>query len=339
MTAGTCALLAAIGGSIYGIAAASDDEPSSARAEPVSPAASGAGRPAPSGSAAAPGSAVPPGAAAAPGTRAVTPVGGGVGATAALGGEQTGENAAGAPIARVPNRTVTTGPPRNTAPHPQGGGGQAVFTQTVRMRTVTERRIIPFRTRFVRDRSLPRGHVRERRAGMAGLRSLRFLVTFVAGRETHRRLLEAAVTRQPRDRIIAVGSRGHGGHKQCRRVESVICIPAPRQTPCSGDDNGQGDHPDDNGPGQNHGVPVGTTPPPPAPAPTPSPAPGVVVPLPSGIVLPVPSGGVQVPAGGVPTIPVPGNGATDQPTTGNPAPVPTVSADPVPPNPSPNSCM
>ncbi|MFI7541020.1 G5 domain-containing protein [Actinoplanes sp. NPDC049599] len=92
------------------------------------------------------------------------------------------------------------------------GPGAAVAPAGPQIRTgqVSETEAIPFRTTLVRDPALPRGSREIRTPGAPGERLLRYEVTYTGDRETSRRLLDSAVTREPRNRVVAVGTRGRG---------------------------------------------------------------------------------------------------------------------------------
>jgi hypothetical protein len=107
-------------------------------------------------------------------------------------------------------RAQGTEPPKTTVPAPV----PAAVTTT---RTVTETRGIPFRTRLVRDPSLQRGEHQVQTEGVAGSETLRYLVTYVGGRETERRFLDSTVTKEPQHQVIAVGGRGwrHDRRREC----------------------------------------------------------------------------------------------------------------------------
>ena len=71
----------------------------------------------------------------------------------------------------------------------------------------TDVRRIAFSTRFVHDPALPLGVQRVRSSGAAGERTLRYVVTLTNGHQTGRRLLSSTVTRNPRQRIVALGQK------------------------------------------------------------------------------------------------------------------------------------
>ncbi|HET6481347.1 MAG TPA: G5 domain-containing protein [Actinoplanes sp.] len=75
-------------------------------------------------------------------------------------------------------------------------------------RTTYEKRQTPFKTRQVRDSSLTLGAEKVQSPGVPGEETLRYLVTFTDGRQTGRKLVGTTITRQPQDRVVALGS-GH----------------------------------------------------------------------------------------------------------------------------------
>jgi hypothetical protein len=179
MTAGGCALLVAIGGGAAGIAALTDGKPQVATA---------AGR-----ETAAP--AAVPGASA---TRA--PV-------AAMGRREVSDEAD-RTATRSPRRPAPAATAATAAVQPPA---QAPAQPQVTQQTVAETRPIPFPTRLVRDPSMPRGTKRVQTEGVAGVETLRYLVTYTGGRETARQLIGSTVTKAPQQRVIAFGSQGMPG--------------------------------------------------------------------------------------------------------------------------------
>jgi hypothetical protein len=96
---------------------------------------------------------------------------------------------------------------------------------------VSETRPIPYRTRLVRDPSLPRGSRRVQQPGVAGEQTLRWLVTRTNGKETGRELIDTAVIRQPQHQVVAFGSQGRGWrHRHMRECGPGLdpCLPVGR---------------------------------------------------------------------------------------------------------------
>jgi hypothetical protein len=125
------------------------------------------------------------------------------------------------------DRTATRAPRKVQTPKKPGTPATPVITT----QTVSETRSIPYRTRLVRDPSMPRGSRRIQTEGVPGIQTLRYLVTYADGRQTDRRLIDATVTREPQQRVIAFGGRGRWGggdhHRDCG-PESHPCFPLGR---------------------------------------------------------------------------------------------------------------
>jgi hypothetical protein len=206
MTAGASALLIFIGGGAAAVAAIVKTEPRSAVVAERSSTISAAVEPA---------APVPP-------------------AAPTLEGESRISDEADRTATRGPRRTATGG----RAAGSQGGdaGSQQAPAQAaapiITTSTVTETRPIPYRTRLVRDPSLPRGSRRVETPGIAGEQTLRWLVTRTDGKETGRELIDTTITRQPQHQVIAFGSDGRGGfHRHLRECGPGLhpCLPLGRR--------------------------------------------------------------------------------------------------------------
>jgi hypothetical protein len=102
----------------------------------------------------------------------------------------------------------------------------------VTTRTDVETRPIPFRTRVVRDDTLPRGVRKVQAPGTPGEELVRYLVTLVDGKPNGRRVLDSTVTRPPQQRVVVFGMQEDSS------CTLNICVPLGR-TACPGDDSGQ----------------------------------------------------------------------------------------------------
>jgi hypothetical protein len=217
MTAGASVLLVVIGGSTAVIAAVTENEPRIVTAV-------GAGHPA----------------AAAPAERVADPQAPHPPAAAGLGADPEVEHPIRRTLDDAADRTATRAPrtdegraaaapaaePKPAAPLPDRK--PAVVT-----RTVTEKRAIPYRTRLIRDPSLPRGRKQVQTEGIPGEQTRRWLVTYSDGRPTDRRLIDATVTRQPQHRVVAFGTRrGKGDGPRGCRPGSDHCFPIGRSAQC-----------------------------------------------------------------------------------------------------------
>jgi hypothetical protein len=231
MAVGAFALLMVIGGSVAGISAMIQDKPrvvqSAARESTVPPRVDAApAEVAPS----------PPGANAGLGVQARTHRNGYAAADTSRFSDEADRTAT-----RAPRATAGADGAAADNQHAAAPAGPDVTT-----RTVSEIRPIPYQTQLVRDQSLPRGSRRVQTPGVAGEQTLRYLVTYAAGQETGRRLLDATVTREPVQRVIAFGSRRGMGHEPGRghgdqppecslRLTDDACVPIARSALCPAD--------------------------------------------------------------------------------------------------------
>jgi hypothetical protein len=164
---------------------------------------------------------------------------------------------------RATRRTTPTDQRRNAdrSVGTVAGGDRSPATPSgpaVRTLRVSETEPIPFRTKLVRDPSLPRGSRRVQTPGMPGERVLHYEVTYTGVRETGRRLLGSTVTRRPQHRVIAFGDRrahhdsggqnsggqnsggqnsggrGHGHRGECRLIIES-CVRLGRSAVCTDD--------------------------------------------------------------------------------------------------------
>jgi hypothetical protein len=204
MTAGASAVLVAIGAGTAGIATLTEDRPRIVRS-------TGATVP----PAAAPSAVLP-----APAAAAELPAEAGLGDLAAPvgGGRPVGERA----DSRTSDQADRTAPrparPAATTPAAAAAPPAEPARPVVTTRTVLEKRVIPYRTRLIRDPDLPRGRKRVQTEGIPGEETLRWVVTYADGQPTDKRLVSTDVTREPQHRVVAFGTRrGQGdGSRDCR---------------------------------------------------------------------------------------------------------------------------
>jgi len=130
------------------------------------------------------------------------------------------------------DRTATRAP-RRPAPKPRRSRPPArrpVVTTGGQTRT----RVIPFSTRVVNDPARLVGFKLVRAPGSAGVETLRYLVTFTNGKPTARRLVGRTITRPAQPRVIVVGT---GSVQPCSAgVEG--CVPTGREAPCPDESRG-----------------------------------------------------------------------------------------------------
>ncbi|WP_430780855.1 G5 domain-containing protein [Actinoplanes sp. G11-F43] len=138
------------------------------------------------------------------------------------------------------DRADRTGPrPARTTASKTAGGEPSAAEPVVTTRTDVETRAVPFDTEVVRDSSMPRGTRRIEVDGRAGEETLRYLVTLTDGRQTARRLLTSSITKEPQNRVVAVGSRRHlGFDPECDRALH-LCLPWGRSAPCPDETKGE----------------------------------------------------------------------------------------------------
>ncbi|GIF36593.1 hypothetical protein Axi01nite_09040 [Actinoplanes xinjiangensis] len=134
------------------------------------------------------------------------------------------------------DRADRTGPRRDRTLAQAPALRKAAAAPVVTTRTDVETRAIPFDTKVIRDPSMLRGTRRVETRGAAGERTLRYLVTLIDGRQTSRRLLGSTVTRQPKKRVVVVGSARHiDPGVECDAILG-ICLPFGRTAmACPGD--------------------------------------------------------------------------------------------------------
>lgn len=104
-------------------------------------------------------------------------------------------------------------------------------------RRETRTQEIPFRTVTVEDPALAKGTRQVRTEGTPGLKTLTYDVTLTDGTATDRKLVSETVTRQPVDRVVAVGTKETS---RCDPNYSGGCVPVASDVDCAG---GSGDGP------------------------------------------------------------------------------------------------
>jgi resuscitation-promoting factor RpfB len=97
-----------------------------------------------------------------------------------------------------PTQLVQPSPPYPTIALPQAPSVH---------RNITETEAIPFATETVRDAFIARGTTVVRIAGVPGVKTLTYEVTFSNGVQTGRELISEQVTRAPITQLIAVGTK------------------------------------------------------------------------------------------------------------------------------------
>jgi hypothetical protein len=107
------------------------------------------------------------------------------------------------PAAGVPDAPASSAPGETPAARPEPT--LADDPPVVTTRTVTTTSAVPFPTRTVRAKALPKGVTRVRVAGVAGARRDTYEVTYRDGVAVGRKLVRSVVVQQPVTRVVAVG--------------------------------------------------------------------------------------------------------------------------------------
>lgn len=82
-----------------------------------------------------------------------------------------------------------------------------VNSNATKTKSVTETERIPYNTTYVDDETLAQGKSETRTAGAYGTRTNTYKVTTKGGKETSRELVESSVTQEPRDAVVARGTK------------------------------------------------------------------------------------------------------------------------------------
>ncbi|WP_307856102.1 G5 domain-containing protein [Micromonospora sp. C32] len=93
--------------------------------------------------------------------------------------------------------------------------------------TVTATEPVPYRTKKVKDSSMPKGITKLRTRGVEGTRTLTYQVTVIDGVETARKVVKTQVTTKPVTEVVAVGT------KNCD-LNYQGCVPIASDVDCAG---------------------------------------------------------------------------------------------------------
>lgn len=85
--------------------------------------------------------------------------------------------------------------------------GGLTSSNAAKTKTVTETERIPYNTTYVEDETLAQGKSVTRTAGTYGTRTNTYKVTIKGGKETSRELVESSVIQEPRDAVVARGTK------------------------------------------------------------------------------------------------------------------------------------
>ena len=134
------------------------------------------------------------------------------------------------PVASAPATTTSaTSAPSIAGTTPSADAVSEV--PVVVRRTVRETRSIPYKTRTVKDSSLPDGTRKVRVKGARGVRTMTYEVSITNGVQTGKRLISSKVTKAPVTRVVVVGTRSE---PDCDPNYSGGCVPIASDVDCAG---------------------------------------------------------------------------------------------------------
>lgn len=101
---------------------------------------------------------------------------------------------------------------------------------TVEKRTVTETAAIPYSTRRVNDPTLAKGKTKVKTAGVNGVKTRTYELTYTDGVQTAKTLISEVVTKQPVTKVILVGTKA----PSCHPNYAWVCVPIASDVDCAG---------------------------------------------------------------------------------------------------------
>lgn len=142
--------------------------------------------------------------------------------------------------------TPTPSKPAEPSPTPTSPSPTPTPTPVVVKRTETVTEPVAFRTRRVQDPALDKGDEVVRTEGVEGVRTISYKVTYVDGKQTAKEKVSSKLTRQPVDKVVAVGTKEPEPEPEpepesdCHPSYSGACVPIASDVDCAG---GTGDGP------------------------------------------------------------------------------------------------
>jgi hypothetical protein len=132
--------------------------------------------------------------------------------------------------------TASTGTPPQSTGVPAASTAVATSaapaaTPAQEKRTVTETQPIPFAKRTVDDPALSRGARQVRTAGVPGVKTLTYEVTYSLGVQVDKKLISESVTQAPVTEVVAVGTKPAS---TCDPNYSGACVPIASDVDCAG---------------------------------------------------------------------------------------------------------
>lgn len=139
------------------------------------------------------------------------------------------------PTLENPDPTLQNpGPTPTTAPGTTASGTPG-REPVIQRRIVTETQTIAFDTEEVRDNTVFRGTEEVRTAGVPGIRTLTYELTFTDGVQTAKVFKSSAVTREPVTEVIAIGTKPP---PRCNPNYEGACVPIASDVDCEGTGDG-----------------------------------------------------------------------------------------------------
>ncbi|MFV2085501.1 G5 domain-containing protein [Micromonospora sp. LOL_021] len=154
----------------------------------------------------------------------------GDGLTALSGGGADGDRSA-PPTSAVARGSTSASPTASPSPSTSPSPSPTVAQPKVETKTVTETREIPFKEKRVDDPNLAKGKTKVKTAGVTGVKTLTYRVTYTDGVPTAKELVSEKVTKKPVTKVVLVGTKVA---QQCHPSYTGACVPFVSDVDCAG---------------------------------------------------------------------------------------------------------
>ncbi|MFY1653131.1 G5 domain-containing protein [Solwaraspora sp. WMMB762] len=132
----------------------------------------------------------------------------------------------------VPATSASASPTASPTASPSPtAAAPSVAQPKVETKTVTETREIPFKEKRVDDPNLAKGKTKVKTAGVTGVKTLTYQVTYTDGVQTAKELVSETVTKQPVSKVVRVGTKVA---QQCHPSYTGACVPFASDVDCAG---------------------------------------------------------------------------------------------------------
>ncbi|ROO52226.1 surface rod structure-forming protein G [Micromonospora sp. Llam0] len=149
--------------------------------------------------------------------------------TALSGSGADGDRSA-PPTSAVARGSASASPTASPTPTPTAAA-PSVAQPKVETKTVTETREIPFKEKRVDDPSLAKGKTKVKTAGVTGVKTLTYRVTYTDGVQTAKELVSEKVAKKPVTKVVLVGTKVA---QQCHPSYTGACVPFASDVDCAG---------------------------------------------------------------------------------------------------------